>query len=153
MSTAAVLECRENQVIIRQGDTDKSLYKVMSGSVALYINYRRRDEYLVGVISSPKCFGEITLLTGEPSYYTVVALTKATVLRVPEENFEAFIQSDPQNAMNIMRTMARNVSMVNMNMNMLIQDIRDLSQEDQKLKNLLNSVMQMQNIYWSEENG
>ena len=152
MSGAAILECKENQVIVRQGDTEKSLYKVISGSVALYINYKRKDEYLVGVLSFPKCFGEITLLTGEPSYYTVVALTDVRVLRVPEANFEAFIQADPQNAMNIMKTMARNFSMVNMNMNMLIEDIREMSEEDQNLKEVLNSMMQMQNIYWSEEN-
>ena len=151
MSGAAILECKENQVIVRQGDTEKSLYKVISGSVALYINYKRKDEYLVGVLSFPKCFGEITLLTGEPSYYTVVALSDVSVLRVPEENFEAFIQADPQNAMNLMKTMARNFSMVNMNMNMLIEDIREISEEDQSLKEVLNSVLQMQNIYYTEE--
>lgn len=155
MSEAAVLECKEDEIILRQGDADRNLYKVMSGSVALYINYGQADEYLVGILSFPKCFGEMTILTGQPSYYTVVALSEATILRVPESNFETFIQGDHQNAMNIMKTMARNLSMVNMNMNLLIEEIRELSKQDQNLKRLLDSanMPQLGDLQLSEMKG
>ena len=109
----------------------------------------------MGILSFPKCFGEMTILTGQPSYYTVVALSEATVLRVPESNFEAFIQGDHQNAMNIMKTMARNLSMVNMNMNLLIEELQELSKEDQNLKRLLDSVSMPQpgELHLSEARG
>lgn len=155
MSEAAILNCKEDEIILRQGDADRNLYKVISGSVALYINHGQADEYLVGILSFPKCFGEMTILTGQPSYYTVVALSEATVLRVPESNFEAFIQGDHQNAMNIMKTMARNLSMVNMNMNLLIEELQELSKEDQNLKRLLDSVSMPQpgELHLSEARG
>ena len=155
MSEATVFKYKSDEIILQQGDTDKNLYKVMSGSVALYINHGQVDEYLVGILSFPKCFGEMTILTGQPSYYTVVALSEATVLRVPESNFEAFIRGDHKNAMNIMKTMARNLSMVNMNMNLLIEELQELSKEDQNLKRLLDSVgmPQPEDLHLSEARG
>lgn len=127
MSEAILVNYHEDEVIVRQGDPTKCLYKVMSGTVALYLNYGENDEYLVGLQSFPNCFGEMTILAGQPSLYTVVALNDAVVLHVPEDAFDAFIKNDPQNAIVIMKTMARNFSMVNMNMNLLVDELREIS--------------------------
>lgn len=123
MAKAGITEYKEDEIILKQGDPDKSLYKILSGQVAVYINYEKDDEYLVGIQSFPSCFGEMTILSGQPSFYTVVALTDAKILCVPEENFEGFIQSNPANAISIMKTMAKNISLLNMNIKMLTEEI------------------------------
>lgn len=123
MAKAGIMEYKEDEIILKQGDPDKSLYKILSGQVAVYINYEKDDEYLVGIQSFPSCFGEMTILSEQPSFYTVVALTDAKILCVPEENFEGFIQNNPANAIAIMKTMAKNISLLNMNIKMLNEEI------------------------------
>lgn len=73
----------------------------------------------------------MTILAGKPNPYTVVTLKKDTVLlRVPESNFDVFIQENHQNAIMIMKTMARNLAMVNMNMNLLVEELREISKDE-----------------------
>ena len=131
MSEARLVNCLEDEVVLRQDDPSRVLYKVLSGSVGLYLNYGQADEYLVGVVSAPRCFGEMTILAGQPAPYTVVALKETALLRVPEDNFERFIRDNHQNAIMIMKTMARNLAMVNMNMGLLIDELTELSRGEQ----------------------
>lgn len=144
MSEAVIKKFKEEDIIIEQGISDRNLYKVMSGKVVLYVNYGKEDEYLVGVLAFPKCFGEMSVLIGEPSSYTAVALTDATVLVVPEDNFEAFIQGDHKNALAIMKTMAKNLSMANMNIKMLVEELAHVgesnepSEADQKKRKFIH---------------
>lgn len=130
MAQAGITEYKEDEIILKQGDPDKSLYKIISGQVAVYINYGKEDEYLVGIQTFPSCFGEMTILSGQPSFYTVVALTETKILCVPEENFESFIQTNPANAIAIMKTMAKNISLLNMNIKMLNEEIAYNSTDD-----------------------
>ena len=130
MAKAGITEYKEDDIVLKQGDPDKSLYKILSGQVAVYINYGSDDEYLVGIQSFPSCFGEMTILSGQPSFYTVVALTETKILCVPEENFEGFIQNNPANAISIMKTMAKNISLLNMNVKMLNEEIAYNNAED-----------------------
>lgn len=143
MNDAAVLQYQEDEVILRQGDRNRAIYKILSGTVALYINYGAEDEYLVGLLSFPNCFGEMTILANQPSYYTVVALDETTVLRVPESNFELFIQSDYHHAMTIMKTMAKNLALMNVNLNMMIDELKALSSggaDEASIRRLVESV-------------
>lgn len=144
MIDAAVLQYQEDEVILHQGERNRAIYKILSGNVALYMNYGKEDEYLVGLLTFPSCFGEMTILADQPSYYTVVALDDTAVLRVPESNFEAFIQSDHRHAMSIMKTMAQNLSLLNVNMNLMIEELKALSSsggaDEQVIRRLVDSV-------------
>ncbi|MBR2928161.1 MAG: DUF2225 domain-containing protein [Oscillospiraceae bacterium] len=144
MNDAAVMQYQEDEIILHQGERNRAIYKILSGNVALYMNYGTEDEYLVGLLGFPSCFGEMTILADQPSYYTVVALEETTVLRVPESNFEAFIQSDHRHAMSIMKTMAKNLSLLNVNMNMMIEELKALSSgggaDEQTIRRLVESV-------------
>ena len=130
MSEAKIANYAEDEIVLEQGDASKCLYKVLSGSVGLFLNYGREDEYLVGAVSAPHCFGEMTILMGKPNPYTVVALKESVLMRVPESNFEHFIQDNHQNAIMIMKTMARNLAMVNMNMNLLIDELKEIGKAE-----------------------
>lgn len=129
MAQATISTYQEDEVIVKQGDPDKSLYKIISGKVALYMNYAQENEYLMGIQTFPSCFGEMTILSGKPSLYTVVAITETKILRVPEDNFETFIQNNTVNAIAIMKTMAKNISLLNMNIKMLTEEISYMSEQ------------------------
>ena len=141
MAKAGITEYKEDEIILKQGDPDKSLYKILSGQVAVYINYEKEDEYLVGIQTFPSCFGEMTILSGQPSFYTVVALTETKILCVPEENFEGFIQNNPANAISIMKTMAKNISLLNMNIKMLNEELAYNSADNHLANNNGNTIV------------
>ena len=65
---------RDNEVMLREGDTTEEMLKILSGKAALYLNFGKENEYFIGVLSEGKCFGEVSLLAGKPSPYTVVAV-------------------------------------------------------------------------------
>lgn len=96
----------EDEVIIREGETYEEMYKIVSGRAALYLQYGTENEYLIGVLSDGKCFGEVSVLTGKPSPYSVVAISDIMVMRIGADRFESFISQNPRNTAEIMKNMA-----------------------------------------------
>ena len=52
----------EDSIIMREGEFYTEMYKIVSGKVAIYINYGQKNEYLMGILSEQQCFGELGLL-------------------------------------------------------------------------------------------
>ena len=69
----------EDEIIIREGEVYHEMYKIVSGSVAVYLRYGEKDEHLIGIISKSKCFGEMHVLSEQPSIYTVIEIGRAHV--------------------------------------------------------------------------
>lgn len=107
MSNAAVMNYEERQVVFAQGEVDRYLYKIMSGKVGLYLDYGTSNERLVGTSSAPHYIGAMNALVAQPATYTAVALTKAMLLKLPEEEMFTFAKSDPGSAVDLMKTLAR----------------------------------------------
>ena len=57
----------EDSVIIREGEVRNEMYKIVSGKVAVYINYGEKNEYLLGILSEQQCFGELGIMCKQPS--------------------------------------------------------------------------------------
>ena len=96
----------EDEVVIREGETYEEMYKIVSGRAALYLQYGTENEYLIGVLSDGKCFGEVSVLTGKPSPYSVVAISDIMVMRIGADRFESFISQNPRNTAEIMKNKA-----------------------------------------------
>ena len=96
----------EDEVISREGETYEEMYKIVSGRAALYLQYGTENEYLIGVLSDGKWFGEVSVLTGKPSPYSVVAISDIMVMRIGADRFESFISQNPRNTAEIMKNMA-----------------------------------------------
>lgn len=123
MKQSAMSRFREDEVILRQGDLEREMYKIISGKAAVYFNFGQPDEYLIGVLSEQRCFGELSLLCGKPSICTVVAFGEVLVLRITEDNFDEFIKKNPKNAIDIMKNLADTIATLSMNLNMLAEDL------------------------------
>lgn len=123
MKQSAMLRFREDEIILRQGGLEREMYKIISGKAAVYFNFGKPDEYLVGILSEQRCFGELSLLCSKPSIYTVVAFGDVLVLRITEENFSEFIKQNPKNAIDIMKNLANTIATLSMNLNMLTEDL------------------------------
>ncbi|MGN0711676.1 MAG: Crp/Fnr family transcriptional regulator [Anaerovoracaceae bacterium] len=135
----------EDTVIIKEGEYKNEMYKIISGKVAVYLNYGKKDEYLLRILSESQCFGEVGILCQKPSIYTVVALYDAMVMRISEEELESFLQNNSQNALNIIKNLAREVLNLKCNLDMMIEELSKGSEEEriraEKLKEKINQYM------------
>lgn len=126
MSSTSKIQCyKEDEVIIREGEKYGEMYKILSGKAALYLRYGEENEYLIGVAGEQNCFGEVSLLTGRPSPYTVTAVSDIMVMRVGAEDLDSFIAENPRNAVNIMKNMANRIIMLNANIDLMAEELAE----------------------------
>ena len=108
-----------DDVILREGEENSEMYKIISGRALCYFDYETDDEYLVGTLNENRTFGEFSLLTGKPGIYTVVAFTDVLVLRIGQGEFAKFIEMNAANAEEIMQNMARMINVLKVNIDLL----------------------------------
>lgn len=120
------------------------MYKILSGKAAVYLNYGQSDEYLVGILSQHRCFGEISILCGKPNLYSVVAIEEVLLLRVTEESFPDFVQKNSQNAIDIMRNLANTLATMSFNINLLTEEFGNHVNSKNVLPKMKNITTQVQ---------
>lgn len=123
MDNSIVRAFHAEEIIMKEGETCQEMYKILSGSVALYNRYGEKDEFLIGIYSKPKCFGELGVLSDQPSIYTVVAYDEVLVMRITKDSLEEFVRNNPKNAIDIMRNMSHTVKVMQKNIDLLLDDI------------------------------
>lgn len=114
----------EDDIILKEGSTEKILYKIIHGKAMVYLNYGQENELLVGLLSEQRCFGEYTILCGKPSVYTVVAYSDILLLRITEEDFDDFIRNNSANAIDIMRNLANTLATLSLNINLVLEELK-----------------------------
>lgn len=112
-----------DQVILRQGERNDCLYKIMQGSVSIYNDHGTENEYLIGISTQDKCFGEYGCFSGNPSTYTVVANEDTIVMEIPKSDLHHFISLNPKNAEEIFGSMAKQIAMLSKNIEMLRNEV------------------------------
>ncbi len=134
----------EDSIILREGELNEEMYKIVSGKVAVYLNYGKEDEYLIGILSEQKCFGEFGPLCGMRGLYTAVAVTEVLVLSYDMNNMDYFIKENHREIFEIMHNMANTMHIMKKNIDMLSDEINFIvkyaeehpeeSMEDSRLK-------------------
>ena len=114
MKNTKIRRHQAGDIILQEGDYNKTLHKILSGKVALYLNYGKTNEYLIETLTFPQYFGEVSILIQHPCYCTAVAIEDTTILHIAAENFEEFIQNNTQNAFLIMKAMAKSLDSLNL---------------------------------------
>ena len=112
----------ENDIILREGDTDTNLYKVLSGNVEVYSGFGTDRENILGILSEGDYFGEMGLLTGAPAIYTVIAYNNPLVLSVEKDNLLSYVKQNYSDLIAIMENMARSMLNMKKNIDLLTND-------------------------------
>lgn len=110
---------------MREGEYFDEMYKIVSGSVEVYIRYGERDEHLIGIYSKSKCFGEMNVLSDQAALYTVIAFDEVLLMRITKEYLEEFIRNNPRNAIDIMKNMVHTTTVMQKNIGLLLDDLYD----------------------------
>lgn len=132
----------ENTVIVKEGEIQTEMYKILSGKVAVYINYGEKNEYLLGVLSEQKCFGETCILCKKPSPYTIIAVYDVLAMRISEDEFDDFVQNNTKNATDIIKNLAREVVNLRWNLDMVIDELENGSEPEKYKVQELKQKMQ-----------
>lgn len=119
------LDFKEDEIILKEKSPGRYMYLILEGSVALYSNYGTPSEYLYGILSKGKTFGEIGLLNHEKSIYTVVAISPVKVALFSENELGNFIRGYPDYALGVMRSIAKMNQLFRINLEMVIEENKD----------------------------
>jgi len=111
-------------IILKEGQENSNLYKVVDGKVELYAHYGEKEEYLIGILSEGQCFGEVSALTGKKELSTAVAFSDTVVMEISKENHRRFISLNPENAEKMLKMMAHNLELYRINTEMAISNGR-----------------------------
>ena len=142
MKSGNMLQFSADAIILKEGETYQEMYKVVHGSVAVYIRYGQKDEHLIGVYSKSKCFGEVNVLSDQPSIYTVVAFDDVLLMCITQDTLEDFIRNNPRNAIDIMQNMVHTNMLMQKNINLLLDDIYEKQDVNKKRTQEMKEMIQ-----------
>lgn len=124
-ANAPLSKYRENDIILREGELKDEMYKIISGKVIVYLNYGKDDEYLIGILSEQRCFGESGLLCHMASSYTFVAMEEVLLMTITQSDFDDFLKSNYSNARNIIMNLAKENATMKCNLDMLMNELAE----------------------------
>ena len=114
-------------LVLKEGELDAHLYKIISGHAEVYTGYGTPQENLLGILKEQACFGEMGLLLGKPAIYTVIAYDDMLVLKISDEEMDDFIMGNQKNVLDIMRNMANGMYTMRFQIDMLMDEITENS--------------------------
>ena len=84
-----------DEVLFREGERDCDFFAVLAGTVAVVEGRGTPEERVISVHGHGRFLGELSLLTGEGSFYAAVATSAGEVLAVPVDRLRELVARDP----------------------------------------------------------
>ncbi|MGR3301735.1 MAG: sigma 54-interacting transcriptional regulator [Candidatus Scalindua sp.] len=84
----------KDHIVIKKGSPGVRLYLIKSGS-ARVVSESEEEEFTIATIPDGKCFGEMSLLTGEPCNATVKTNEDSTFYFITKSDFDDIISENP----------------------------------------------------------
>lgn len=122
---AKIVRFGENEVILKEGEINTSMFKILKGHAEIYVGYGTEHESIIGIIGEQSCFGELGLLLKIPSIYTVIAYSDLIVMRISEGEMGDFIAENHKTIMDIMRNMAKSMVTMRKQIDLLLGELQD----------------------------
>lgn len=98
--------------IIRQGDAECDLYFVVSGHLDVLQQTvgKKSEQRIMYVAFAGELIGALSVLTGEPSFFTIRAAVDSRVVCIKKTDFYAVMKEQPPIVLNVSRTVVRRMS-------------------------------------------
>jgi small-conductance mechanosensitive channel/CRP-like cAMP-binding protein len=114
--SAIHLRFGKGEKIIEQGKPGKSMYILADGSAEVRVEHGG-ELVQVGRLGQGDCFGEISLLTGEPRTATVIAESDCEVVKIEKSAMRALLLQHPRLAETLSETLAARRSILEAEIN------------------------------------
>ncbi len=93
---SSILRFTTGEVLVKQGDTGDSLFLIQSGCVEVSVSAGEGHRSMkVAELGVGSCFGEMSLLTGDPRSATVTATQETIVVVVKKKGMERVFRMNP----------------------------------------------------------
>jgi thioredoxin reductase (NADPH) len=87
-------QTKPGELLFRQGDEHYDFFVVLEGRVAIFADYGTEAEQPIAVHGPGRFLGELSLLTGQPAFFTAVVEEPGEVLQVPVERLLRIVSQD-----------------------------------------------------------
>ena len=124
-SKPRIIEFAEGTVILKEGEVNLDMFKIIKGNAEVYVGYGTNHETLIGIIGPQACFGEFGLLLHKPAIYTIVAYSDTLAMRITEGEMGDFVQENHKNIIDIMRNMANIMMTMSVQIKMLLDELEE----------------------------
>lgn len=91
-----IITLRANQHVVSQGDVLKNFFIVTAGELEVYVEDEYGDKFVLHRLLVGDYYGDICLLTGEPSYVNISSVKKSEVIVFNDQAFQKLIKVIPQ---------------------------------------------------------
>lgn len=119
MNDAKIIKFSRDSIIIREGEANPDMYKIVQGNVELYTGYGTDKELLLGIIGPQSCFGEFGMLLQVPSIYTAIAYSDVYAMKVTAGDMGDFVRENHKNIIDIMKNMAHTMMIMQKQINLM----------------------------------
>ena len=123
--------------ILTENEVNMDMYKIISGSVEMYVGYGTENESLLGILSKGAYFGEIGLLTQKPAIYTVIAYSDVTVLRITMADIDDYIKTNHHDILALLQHMAESMYNMQYSMQLVMDDMEAKSKFNSKKEEMV----------------
>ena len=107
-----VADFMADHAIVREGDPGDAFYVILAGQAKVTTNGKLVNRVLPG-----DHFGEISLLDGDVRTATVTSETPMTLLMLPRNRFIKALREEPEMAMNLLSSLARQIRRTSRSLN------------------------------------
>ena len=94
---------KKGEVIFKQNTIGDSLYQIIDGSVGIYVNYGKPDEYMLTELNNGQYFGEMAVIEAYPRSASAVALKDVKVQEISADDVSEYFKSEPDKILEIMK--------------------------------------------------
>lgn len=126
---------KADDIIIMEGDACPDLYKIISGEVACYTSYGKKDEYLIGLYGKDRFLCVEDFLNNHTSHTTCVVVEDVLAMRITQEEFPEYIRTNTANAMDIMKHLAKGIHLLNKHIQLVTNELeaKELSNQAERV--------------------
>jgi len=101
------VQFRKNAILMTEGDTGESMYVISSGLVKVFVSDDDGKELVLYEQGEGAVIGDIALLDDEPRSASVATLDNTTAVMINKSDFLRTIQSSPEMALGIIRSLTQ----------------------------------------------
>ncbi|MBF0318430.1 MAG: acetate/propionate family kinase [Nitrospirae bacterium] len=105
--SAETVEFKKDAEIKRRGEIGRFLWIVYDGKVDINLYGEAESKKTIASLSRGEIFGEMSVVTGEPSDADVVAADDSIVVRIPRENISELFAKNPKSLSKFAQTITK----------------------------------------------
>ena len=142
------------EVIIKEGDSGKSIFRLVEGNADVYSDFETKDPFRLAVLKAGDYFGEMAIFQEYTRSATVVARGNVRVLEIAENELNEFMSENPDvigELVNHLGTKVQNMINDFNEAKVLLKNLREA--DAAKKKSLFSKIKKHIDIYQSNKNG